>query len=256
MSTPSWQHGPSAAADQATLRRSNLSLVLRALRDSGPRSRARLASDLRLNKATVSSLVTELTERGPGARRRRGARLGRSAGDRGRAGRTPGLRHRRRDQRAPRGHAGPGPPGRRAQRATAVPRRGGRVAGAGHRPARRASSRRPWRTSSAQGGVPVGIVVGIAGLIDRETGTLSLAPNLGWRDVPVAALLRERLGNPPTPSASTTRPTSPPLPRPCRETRCAATSWSSTARSGSAAASSPTAGSCAGSRGTPASSAT
>ena len=64
MSTPSWQHGPSAAADQATLRRSNLSLVLRALRDSGPRSRARLASDLRLNKATVSSLVTELTERG------------------------------------------------------------------------------------------------------------------------------------------------------------------------------------------------
>ena len=198
MSTPSWQHGPSAAADQATLRRSNLSLVLRALRDSGPRSRARLASDLRLNKATVSSLVTELTERG----------LVHDAGEeRGAVGRP----------------------------ATVVELDGHRVCGIGaeinvHHVATLAldlqgdvvSERRlsldaagesPERVIDrlaelltetladlrAQGGVPVGIVAGIAGLIDRETGTLSLAPNLGWRDVSVAALLRERLGNPALP---------------------------------------------------------
>ena len=46
------------------MRRSNLALVLRHLRDAGPRSRARIAVDTGLNKATVSSLVSELAERG------------------------------------------------------------------------------------------------------------------------------------------------------------------------------------------------
>ena len=63
MSSPTWQHGPSAVADQTSLRRANLRLVLRWLRDEGPRSRARLAADLGLNKATVSSLVADLVER-------------------------------------------------------------------------------------------------------------------------------------------------------------------------------------------------
>src|SRR5688572_24777941 len=56
-------HGTSGA-DQRTLRRGNLSLVLRGLRDGDSRSRARLAADLGLNKATVSSLVGELMARG------------------------------------------------------------------------------------------------------------------------------------------------------------------------------------------------
>ena len=54
------QHSP---ADQATVRRSNLGLVLRHLRDAGSRSRARIAQETGLNKATVSSLVAELTDR-------------------------------------------------------------------------------------------------------------------------------------------------------------------------------------------------
>src|SRR4051812_23706444 len=57
---PHRRHTP---ADQATVRRSNLGLVLRHLRDHGPRSRARIAQETRLNKATVSSLVAELVER-------------------------------------------------------------------------------------------------------------------------------------------------------------------------------------------------
>lgn len=52
------------AADHVTLRRHNLSVVLHHLRSSGPCSRARIAADTGLNKATVSSLVAELTERG------------------------------------------------------------------------------------------------------------------------------------------------------------------------------------------------
>src|SRR5690606_27139815 len=39
-------------------------------------------------------------------------------------------------------------------------------------------------------------VVGVAGLVDRESGTVSVAPNLGWQDVPLAEMLRKRLGDP------------------------------------------------------------
>jgi len=50
-------------SDQATVRRLNLGLLMRSLAAGGPRSRARLAEDTGLNKATVSSLVTELVDR-------------------------------------------------------------------------------------------------------------------------------------------------------------------------------------------------
>lgn len=36
--------------------------------------------------------------------------------------------------------------------------------------------------------------VGAAGQIHRDTGVIAVAPNLGWRNVPLAALLTERLG--------------------------------------------------------------
>jgi predicted NBD/HSP70 family sugar kinase len=41
---------------------------------------------------------------------------------------------------------------------------------------------------------PAGITVALPGLVDAATGTLLLAPNLHWEDVPVAAALAERLG--------------------------------------------------------------
>ena len=59
----SWAVG-TRPADQATVRRSNLGLVLRHLRDAGSMSRARIAQETGLNKATVSSLVAELIDRG------------------------------------------------------------------------------------------------------------------------------------------------------------------------------------------------
>jgi predicted NBD/HSP70 family sugar kinase len=39
----------------------------------------------------------------------------------------------------------------------------------------------------------IGIGVGLPGGVEEATGVLQLAPNLGWRDVPFAALLREKL---------------------------------------------------------------
>lgn len=56
--------GAGSPADQATVRRLNLGLLMRSLAAGGPRLKARLAEDTGLNKATVSSLVTELVARG------------------------------------------------------------------------------------------------------------------------------------------------------------------------------------------------
>jgi DNA-binding transcriptional ArsR family regulator len=55
---------PGGRVDQLDLRRTNLGLLLRALRDHGPRSRASLAAATGLTRSTVSSLVAELVERG------------------------------------------------------------------------------------------------------------------------------------------------------------------------------------------------
>ncbi|MFC9331584.1 ROK family protein [Kitasatospora sp. NPDC057015] len=52
------------AADKASLRRTNLGVMLRHLRDSGPQSRTQLATAAGLPKATVSVLVADLIERG------------------------------------------------------------------------------------------------------------------------------------------------------------------------------------------------
>ncbi len=43
---------------------------------------------------------------------------------------------------------------------------------------------------------PVALGIGVAGQVERETGVVRFAPNLGWRDVPLGARLKERLGVP------------------------------------------------------------
>ena len=41
------------------------------------------------------------------------------------------------------------------------------------------------------GGPLLGITIGIPGLVDQSTGTLLFAPNLGWKDLPIRAILQE-----------------------------------------------------------------
>jgi predicted NBD/HSP70 family sugar kinase len=187
---PGRRHTP---ADQATVRRSNLGLVLRHLRDSGPRSRARIAQETGLNKATVSSLVAELTDR----------RLV-SAGDVDRAGSVgrPGL---------------------------IVHLDGATVCGIGvelnvdyaaalvldlrgevlfeHRIALDVPTLGPDRTLDAVAGLvgaaagaaadrgaePVGVTVAVPGLIRSLDGVATYAPNIGWHEVPVLDGLRARI---------------------------------------------------------------
>jgi predicted NBD/HSP70 family sugar kinase len=184
--------GRAAPADQAAVRRANLGLVLRHLRDAGPRSRARIAQETGLNKATVSSLVAELADRGL---------VTTGEVDRGGSVGRPGL---------------------------TVHLDGTGVCGIGvelnvdyiavlvldlrgdlrfeHRVALDVPALGAERTldevarlvregiAAAGGAVPVGITVAVPGLVRSGDGVVPDAPNLGWHDVAVAAGLTARLG--------------------------------------------------------------
>jgi predicted NBD/HSP70 family sugar kinase len=179
------------------VREYNLGLVLRQVADQGPRSRATLALETGLNKSTVSSLVAELIAAGllrevPYEERP------------GRVGRPPqsveldpdgpfvlgleinvdylavwatdlagAVRHRSfvaHDNRAAAPHEVIAALARLAESALAQP-----FVGTRH---------------------PMLATVAVPGLVD-PSGELAVAPNLGWVDVPVAALLKEALEDPP-----------------------------------------------------------
>jgi predicted NBD/HSP70 family sugar kinase len=185
-----------APANQRAVRRHNLGVVLRHVSERGPRSRATIALETGLNKTTVSSLVTELialdllAERGleqRGTVGRPGQVVELSDGGVVALGLeinvdylavraldlTGAERDRRLDARDLRG----------------VPE--GEVL---DRLATMASA--ALETVKAEGLRPVGATVAVPGLVDAAGGSLLVAPNLGWRDVPVADELDERLLGP------------------------------------------------------------
>lgn len=180
--------------DQASLRRSNLSMVLRSLRDHGPRSRSRLAVDLGLNKPTVSSLVTDLEERGL---------VRQGDAERGGLGR-PGLAV----ELAGRAVCGIGAEINAHHVATFALDLTGDVVSE-----RRISLEtvdltpgevadhltdlvhRTCEDIALHEARPVALTVGVAGLVDADRAVVTHGPNLGWHDVPIARLLEERLGD-------------------------------------------------------------
>lgn len=208
MSVPSPRSRPTTArvagtarhlpADQAVVRRHNLGMVLRLLRDQGPRSRAGIAAATGLGKPTVSSLVADLAERG----------LVRETGP-----------------------AGDSADRRVGRPATLVELAGGHVAAVGvelnvdylaavaidlrgevvaerrrpldavHTPRSRVVSalarlaRETVKDAAARGATTVaGLSVAVPGVVDQSDGHLRLAPNLGWRNVPVLERLQSALG--------------------------------------------------------------
>src|SRR6478752_3116106 len=184
--------GGSTPADQATVRRINLALLMRSLSDGGPRSRARLADDTGLTKATVSSLVTELIDRSlvtEGTIDRTGM---------GRPGRTVEL-------------------DRTAVRFVGIELQVDYIAGTVLDLGGRVLARRRIGRSMAELGPAraLGVVADVArdliadarctpnqvqslhmavpGLVDADAGMLSFAPNLHWRDVDIVHTLMGRL---------------------------------------------------------------
>lgn len=184
----------SVSVDQLTLRRSNLALVLRRLRDHGPRSRATLATELGLTRSAISSLVADLAERGL-------VRIGDvERGAVGRPGTSVQLD----------GHAiaGLGAEVNVNHVSTMALDLTGEVVSerklaldahafsADEVLDRLVELVRETLADLAHRGIePVGLIVGVAGLVDRERGRLTFGPNLDWHDVPVSDLLRERLGD-------------------------------------------------------------
>ncbi|WP_217710540.1 ROK family transcriptional regulator [Streptomyces sp. NA04227] len=176
------------------MRRTNLGLLLQLLRDHGARSRSTIATESGLPKATVSSLIGELVERGLV----REGEADRSKGV-GRPGQTVGLDGTTicalgleidadyigvlaldlQGTEIHRGRVALDIRGLSAETAL------GTVANV---------IRDGLAAVEAHGVRAVGICLATPGVVDAGKGTVVFAPNIGWRDVPVRAWLRERLG--------------------------------------------------------------
>jgi predicted NBD/HSP70 family sugar kinase len=175
------------------VRRANLGLVLRHLRDHGPRSRARIAHETGLNKATVSSLVAELTDRGlvTAGELHRGGTAGR-----------PGLIV----HLDGRGVCGIGVELNVDYVAVLVldlcgtvlfeERVGLDVPALGVERTLDEVARLVRAAVDAageRGARPAGVTLAVPGLVQSVSGIVTLAPNLHWTDVPVLGGLRQRL---------------------------------------------------------------
>ena len=191
-----FDRGAAYPADQTTVRRANLGVVLRHVATSGSRSRAQIAAETGLTRGTVSSLVSELIARDllyetgettvPRGIGRPGAALELSDVVVGVGlevnvdylavsveDLTGTVRYQRRSNRDNRDSA----PG-------LVLDRIGKAL------------RDALDAAAADGLRPAGVTVAVAGLVEEASGTVVLAPNMGWADLPVAAELESRLGLP------------------------------------------------------------
>lgn len=194
-------------ANQAAVRRRNLSLVLRTVAARGQISRAAVATEVKLTKATVSTLVEELLTAGllvelgvtrPGTVGRPGLALG--LNDHGLAGlgAEVGVDH---------------------LAACAVDLRGQTRArveidsrNRGRAPEQvltdlAALVRATEAEVRAAGLTPAGLTVAVPGLVAPDHGTVERVPNLGWFCVSAADLLRRALLTPGTPAAEGAAPT-------------------------------------------------
>ncbi|GGL21298.1 transcriptional regulator [Sphaerisporangium melleum] len=187
-------NGTASPAGPGSVRRANLSLVLRQLRDHVSRSRADIAESTGLHRATVSNLVTELLHR----------RLVREVGIEhvGAVGRP------RRAVALHGAHVGAlgleinvdyiSVYGTDLSGRVLVERRVGfDTMGSGpERSLRRLGlvAQEAITAMKRGGAVPAGVGVAVPALVDVARGVVTLAPNLGWHDLPLAALLSSALG--------------------------------------------------------------
>ncbi len=181
--------GQSRPADQAGLRRGNLALLVRTLREHGALSRAQLAVRSGLSKATVSSLVTDLEARGLVHD------AGVSAGGQGRPGQLVDLR--------PDSVCGVGLDVHVGHVGALVTDLGGEVLYRQRAIAdvpvigpERALDMLAELATEAMAGLKnaTGVTVSVPGLVDTAAGTVPFSPRLRWRDVAVADGLAARTG--------------------------------------------------------------
>ncbi len=184
---------PPFRADQTTVRRANLGVVLQQIAGGAPRSRARVAAETGLTRGTVSSLVGELID----------LDLLRETGEDQRSGRAgrPGLALELSDR-----VVAVGLEVNVDYLAVCVEDLAGNVRYEKrvHTDNRRTSprpvlnrlvrlAREAEAVIGAEGLVSAGVAVALPGLVSAESGTLLRAPNLGWSGIPVAEEISSRL---------------------------------------------------------------
>jgi predicted NBD/HSP70 family sugar kinase len=180
-------------ADQTTVRRANLGIVLQQIAAGEPRSRARVAAETGLTRGTVSSLVGELIELDL---------LRESDGDSrsGRVGR-PGQALELADRVVAIGlEVNVDYLAVCVEDITGTVRLERRVHAANrsssHGPVLKRLARMAAEAlaeAEAQSLLPVGAVVAVPGLVEERTGRLLRAPNLGWTDIALADELAAHL---------------------------------------------------------------
>lgn len=174
---------------QAGLRRRNMALVMRSLAAGASVTRAAVAAEVGLTRATVSTLVDELLasglleERGaqrPGTVGRPGTALALSGNGPAGVGAEVGVDHLAACVVDLRGKVRCRTQVPAANRGRPAPEVLAELAGLTAQVTREARDR---------GLLPVGTTVAVPGLVGRDRGTVLRAPNLGWEDVAVAAAL-------------------------------------------------------------------
>ena len=186
----------SATADPAAVRTARMGLLLRSLRDRGPRTRGRLAEETGLTRSVANGLVDELAELGL---------VCREDGDRRGAGR-PGVQVRL----VGRSVCGIGAEINVDHLAVVALDLAGTVIAEARRgidgrnlPPEGVLAELAGLIADAlaeartAGATVAGITVGVAGLVDATTERVTLAPNLGWRDIDVVEDIRRRLADTP-----------------------------------------------------------
>ena len=184
----------SPMASPESVRRHNLSLLLRHLHQSGALSRSEIGGALGMTRSTIGELVADLRARGLV-----------EEGDPARLG-SPGR---------PSLVARPNPEGAAVITAeiavnslsAAVVGLGGRIlhrSRAPHQPRRLAVDQTIEDVGkliqTALASIPpdcwvAGLGIAVAGVVSRADGLVHFAPNLGWRDVPLGRLVADRLGS-------------------------------------------------------------
>ena len=181
-------------ASPESVRRHNLSLLLRHLHQSGALSRSEIGGALGMTRSTIGELVADLRARGLV-----------EEGDPARLG-SPGR---------PSLVARPNPEGAAAITAEiAVNSLSAAVVGLGGRILHRARAPHQLRRlavdqtiedvgkliQTALASIPPdcwvsGLGIAVAGVVSRADGLVHFAPNLGWRDIPLGRLVADRLGS-------------------------------------------------------------